>query len=97
MPADETLSDKPSARHGNGDAPYWCYSVEKLPRPVWAIQYAEICRHSLEPEARKYDKRCPHDCKHFATKAQADGFQERYKTHGAVKAAAWLREQRSNT
>ena len=99
MPADETLSDKPSARHGDGDAPYWCYSIEKLPRPMWAIQYAGICRHSLESEARKYDKRCPTDCPHRATDEQAAGFYEIYSVlrKGPRAASDWLTEQRSKT
>lgn len=90
MPADETLSTAPSARHGNGDAAYWCFHVEALPRPKWAIQYAGICRHSLEFEARQRDKRCPVDCKHRATDEQADGFQERFRSQGALAASDWL-------
>ena len=90
MPADTTLSDKPSARHGNGDAPYVCSGWDKPARAEWSLNYTH-CRHSLEPE-NFTDKRCPKDCKHRAPELVALKFHEVFKAKGAIAAAEAIRE-----
>lgn len=94
MPADPSLSTKPSARHGNGDSPYWCYNIEKMPRADWSLDYPK-CRHSLEPEGSQ-DKRCPKDCKQKATQHDLVTFQRVYKEKGAAAAAEAIRETTRN-
>lgn len=91
MPADTSLSTAPSARHGNGDAPYWCYSIAKPVSADWSIKFAPYCRHSLEPE-NFTDRRCPADCKHRASEAVAMKFHEVFKANGAIAAAEAIRE-----
>lgn len=95
MPADESLCQKPSAVHGNGDAPYPCHKAEAAPGASWAIEYG-YCRHSLDQLAGRDDKRCPTDCKHKAPLEVSDRFIEIFlnKDGGAMKAAKYSREQR---
>ena len=91
MPADPSIPQKSSARHGNGDAPYVCSTWEKPARAEWSIIYSKYCRHSLEPE-NFTDARCPGDCKHRASEEVAMKFHEVFKAKGAIAAADAIRE-----
>ena len=95
MPADNTINQSPSARHGDGDAPYQCKDAMQAPGATWAIDYG-YCRHSLDQLAGINDKRCPSDCQHKAPEAVAVRFLEIYHADGNQKAAAYSRRARED-
>lgn len=100
MPADDSLSQEPSAAHGNGDAPYWCSKVEKLPAPGAYIEHG-YCRTSLDywPDEHKQgssDRRCPATCRHKAPIPVALAFAKVYATHGAKAAASMSKAHKEN-
>lgn len=98
MPADNTLNQAPSAKHGNGDSPYPCHAQKNPPGPrgaVWAINYG-YCRTSLDHHPLHHlqgssDPRCPSDCPHKAPRAVAKEFGGVFAREGAVAAAEWAR------
>ena len=99
MPADESLSQEPTAAHGDGLGPYRCSKAEKPPRAAaWSIDYG-YCRTSLDwhgpnnPQGTG-DPRCPADCQHKAPIEVAIGFIKRWPIGGAMEAAAWARSKR---
>lgn len=92
MPADESLSQEPTAAHGDGIAPYWCSKADRPPGSRWGIDYG-YCRTSLDlwPESHKQgsaDPRCPATCQHKAPIEVAVEFAKIYLTHGAKAAAS---------
>lgn len=98
MPADPSISSAPSARHGNGDAPYACSAREKAPASAdWAIAYGGYCRTSLDHHKAAHkvgssDPRCPADCPHKAPNGVAVLFTETFNQRGAQAAAQMARE-----
>ena len=98
MPADNSLSQEPSARHSNGSAPYPCSASPTPPGSNWSIDYG-YCRTSLDwhgpnnPQGTG-DPRCPADCQHKAPIEVAIGFIKRWPIGGAMEAAAWARSKR---
>lgn len=96
MPADDSLSQEPTAKtHSNGDAPYPCSQAKQAPRSTWAVDYG-YCRHSLDQLAGRDDKRCPASCQHKAPRNVSDRFLEIYFAEGNEKAAAYSRGDREN-
>lgn len=97
MPADNSLSQAPSAHHGNGDAPYACSKRQQPPgRADFAIDYGGYCRTSLDhhPASHKVgstDPRCPPDCAHKAPKSVAIRFTKLFVWQGAQAAAKMAR------
>ena len=100
MPADPSISSAPSARHGNGDAPYACSAREKAPASAdWAIAYGGYCRTSLDHHKAAHkvgssDPRCPANCPHKAPEGVAALFTAIFNKRdgGAAKAAQMARE-----
>lgn len=95
MPADHTLSQEPSAKHGDGNAPYPCAGQPSPPGPrdakEWAIDYG-YCRTSLDHQPPHYkqgssDPRCPRDCPHKAPSFVVVRFASIFAKSGAKKAA----------
>lgn len=95
MPADNTINQAPSAKHGNGDAPYPCKDAKQAPGATWAIDYG-YCRHSLDQLAGVNDKRCPSDCQHKAPLPVARQFLKIYNASGNAQAAAYSRRARED-
>lgn len=91
MPADPTLSQAPSSRHGDASKPYPCYYWPRPPGAAWSIQHGS-CRHSLDVLVGKDDSRCPLDCKHKAKSSVVIGYDKRYHWHGAIPAAKYAKE-----
>lgn len=90
MPADNTLPQASTARHGDASKPYPCHAWPNPPGAAWAISYG-FCRHSLDVLIGKDDARCPAKCKHKAPGSVAISFDKRFGWLGAVKAAEWAR------
>lgn len=97
MPADDILTQAPSAKHGNGDTPYPCSQAVRAPGATWAINYG-FCRHSLDQLAGRDDGRCPTDCQHKAPGPVAEKFIQVYSAEGNAAAAAysWRARQHAN-
>lgn len=97
MPADSSITQGPSAKHGNGDAPYPCSQANQAPGATWAIDYG-YCRHSLDQLAGRDDRRCPADCQHKAPGPVAEKFIQVYRAEGNAAAAAysWRARQHAN-
>ena len=95
MPADDTLTQAPSVKHGNGDVPYPCSQAKQAPGATWSIDYG-YCRHSLDQLAGRDDKRCPSDCQHKAPVHVAEEFIEVYRAEGNAAAAAYSLKARTN-
>ena len=93
MPADTSLSQAPSAMHGDASRPYTCHARPKPPGAEFAIDYG-FCRTSLDVLTGSTDPRCPADCRHQAPAAVVTQFDKLFWWHGAAKAAKWAREQR---
>ena len=99
MPADESLSQEPTAAHGDGLGPYRCSKAEKPPRAAaWSIGYG-YCRTSLDHWPASYkqgssDPRCPASCPHKAPIEVAVEFAKVFATHGANDAAAMARKNK---
>ena len=101
MPADNTISQDPSAKHGNGNAPYPCSTQPEPPGPreaKWAFDYG-YCRNSLDhqpPEFRQgsTDPRCPRDCPHKAPQSVAARFTTIFMSKGAKKGAEYAKQHR---
>lgn len=97
MPADPSITSAPSARHGNGDAPYACSKREKAPSSAdWALSYG-YCRTSLDHHKAAHkvgssDPRCPAKCPHKAPEGVAVLFTEIFTQRGAQAAAQMARE-----
>ena len=96
MPADHTLSDRPTAMHGNGDAPYPCHERDQLPGAAWSIRYG-YCRHSLDDQMGHADPRCPADCPHKAPAVLVRRFSKHYAWHGALAAAEMARKHKEKS
>lgn len=99
MPADESLSSAPSARHGDHSQPYWCSVTIMKPCADWSIDYG-YCRTSLDvwPESHKQgssDPRCPRVCPNKASEEVAIEFQRLYKERGNAEAAKFSSQHRS--
>lgn len=98
MPADTTLSQAPTNKHGSAAKPYPCHGWSEPPGAGWAIDYG-YCRHSLDhSEHEGYgskDGRCPGDCQHKAPQAVALHFSKIFAWRGAVAAAEITRAHRS--
>lgn len=94
MPADTSLSDRPSDRHGDGNAPYSCHAWATPPGAAWAIDYS-YCRHSLDDREGHADRRCPADCQHKAPPNVVSKFARDYAKYGAVVAADVTKAERS--
>lgn len=96
MPADNTLSQEPSAKHSNGSAPYPCSAQDAPPGPreaKWAFDYG-YCRTSLDHQPPHFrqgstDPRCPRECPHKAPQAVAVRFTQIFLSKGARKAAEY--------
>lgn len=98
MPADPSISNAPSAHHGNGDKPYPCAAWPAPPGAPWSVDYG-YCRTSLDlhqPHERigSTDPRCPVDCQHKAPEGVAVKFSKQFAWRGAVAAAAMARKHR---
>lgn len=100
MPADESLSQEPTAAHGDGMAPYWCSKADIPPGVSWGIDYG-YCRTSLDlwPESHKQgssDPRCPAGCQHKAPIEVAIEFSQLFNNpeFGAKGAAAMARKHK---
>lgn len=97
MPADPSIPSAPSARHGNGDAPYACSTRQDPPaRADYAIDYG-YCRTSLDHHKAAHkvgrsDPRCPANCPHKAPHGVAVLFTETFNQRGAQAAAQMARE-----
>lgn len=103
MPADESLSQEPTAKtHGDGVSPYQCSKAAKPPRAAaWSIDYG-YCRTSIDHWPASYqqgssDPRCPATCPHKAPESVALEFAQVYATHGAKEAAAMARKHKEST
>ena len=90
MPADNTLSQAPSAHHGNAAEPYPCHAAPKPPGASWAISYG-FCRTSMDVLHGSTDPRCPQGCKHKAPERVVVQFDELYKLRGNAAAAEYAR------
>ena len=103
MPADESLSQEPTAAHGDGLTPYRCSKAEKPPRAAaWSIDYG-YCRTSLDHWPASYkqgssDPRCPASCPHKAPIEVAVEFAKVFaaKDGGANDAAAMARKHKES-
>lgn len=98
MPADESLSQEPTAAHGDGLAPYRCSKWSTPPRAQFSIDYG-YCRTSLDHWPASYkqgssDPRCPASCPHKAPIEVAVEFAKVFATHGANDAAAMARKNK---
>lgn len=93
MPVDPSLSDAPTARHGNADEPYPCHGWKWPPQADWSIDYG-FCRHSLDVLSGQDDPRCPETCPHKAPASITQQFDKLFHWHGAAAAAKWARGQR---
>lgn len=98
MPADESLSQEPTAAHGDGLAPYRCSKWSTPPRAQFSIDYG-YCRTSLDHWPASYkqgssDPRCPASCPHKAPIEVAVEFAKVFATHGANDAAAMARKHK---
>lgn len=93
MPADTSLSDAPSARHGSAALPYRCHAWPKPPGADWSLRYG-FCRHSLDMLSGLNDPRCPATCPHKAPETITQQFDKLFHWHGAAAAAKWARAQR---
>lgn len=98
MPADTTLPQEPSERHGDARLPYPCHTWSKPPKAPWGLDFG-YCRTSLDsqpPHARvgSSDTRCPRDCPHKAPYAVVTMFVRVFQTKGAKAAAECTRLHR---
>lgn len=98
MPADTTLSQEPSERHGSASRPYPCHAWGSPPGVEWAIDYG-YCRNSLDsqpPQAMigSTDPRCPRDCPHKAPQRVVVMFTRLFQAKGAKAAAECTRLHR---
>ena len=98
MPADESLSQEPTAAHGDGLTPYRCSKWSTPPRAQFSIDYG-YCRTSLDHWPASYkqgssDPRCPASCPHKAPIEVAVEFAKVFATHGANDAAAMARKNK---
>ena len=98
MPADESLSQEPTAAHGDGLAPYRCSKWSTPPRAQFSIDYG-YCRTSLDHWPEKHqqgssDPRCPASCPNKAPIEVAVEFAKVFATHGANDAAAMARKNK---
>lgn len=105
MPADSSLSQEPSARHGRAIDPYPCSVDPEIPGADWSLDYG-YCRTSLDHHTSKNpetlgqlltigsgDPRCPASCPHKAPLAVAQGFMQRFP-QGVPVAIAWVKQQK---
>ena len=93
MPADTSLSQAPSAMHGDASRPYGCHADARPPGAEWAIDYG-YCRHGLDTLVGRDDPRCPQTCPHKAPAAVVTQFDKLFAWRGAAAAAGWSRAQR---
>lgn len=98
MPADESLSQEPTAAHGDGLVPYQCSKWPTPPGTQFSIDYG-YCRTSLDHWPASYkqgssDPRCPSCCPHKAPIEVAVEFAKVFATNGANDAAAMARKHR---
>ena len=100
MPADESLSQEPTAAHGDGLALYRCSKWPAPPGAQFSIDYG-YCRTSLDHWPEKHqqgssDPRCPASCPHKAPIEVAVEFAKVFaaKDGGAMKAAAMARKHK---
>ena len=96
MPADESLSQEPTAAHGDGLTPYRCSKWSTPPRAQFSIDYG-YCRTSLDHWPASYkqgssDPRCPASCPHKAPIEVAVEFAKVFAASGANDAAAMARK-----
>lgn len=95
MPADEALSQVPTAAHGDGVSPYPCSTRSTPPGSNWSINYG-YCRTSLDwhgpgnPQGAG-DPRCPLGCQHKAPQSVAIEYGQRSESDGVAASAAWVR------
>jgi len=100
MPADESLSQEPTAAHGDGLTPYRCSKWTAPPGAQFSIDYG-YCRTSLDHWPASYkqgssDPRCPACCPHKAPIEVAVEFAKVFATHGANDAAAMARKHKES-
>ena len=100
MPADESLSQEPTAAHGDGLTPYRCSKWTAPPGAQFSIDYG-YCRTSLDHWPASYkqgssDPRCPASCPHKAPIEVAVEFAKVFATHGANDAAAMARKHKES-
>ena len=102
MPADESLSQEPTAAHGDGLTPYRCSKWSTPPSAQFSIDYG-YCRTSLDHWPEKHqqgssDPRCPASCPHKAPIEVAVEFAKVFaaKDGGAMKAAAMARKHKES-
>ena len=98
MPADTTLSQEPSERHGSARLPYPCHAWPGPPQARWSLDFG-YCRTSLDsqpPQALvgSSDPRCPRDCPHKAPHAVVTMFTRVFQQKGAKAAAERTRLHR---
>lgn len=99
MPADISLSDEPTSKHGNASTPYPCSTMPHPPQDLsWAIDYG-YCRTSLDYQkpgnkSGSDDPRCPKDCPHKAPLDVVLEFDKNFKELGAKKAAEVAKSRR---
>lgn len=98
MPADHSLSQTPTAHHGDASAPYPCSARNAPPIGPGFINYG-YCRTSLDWHGRgspqgQGDPRCPASCPNKAPEKVAVEFGRRYERDGNLAAAAWAEGQR---
>lgn len=93
MPADHSLSQASTSRHGDASKPYPCYRWANPPGGQGFIDHG-YCRTSLDALTGSTDSRCPKDCRHKAPPNVVVGYSKRFHWHGAQAAAKWSREVR---
>lgn len=93
MPVDSSLSETPSAHHGDSGQPYQCHTKPTPPSSAWGIDYG-YCRTSLDALLGHADPRCPKNCKHKAPTSTVAKFDKLFHWRGAIAAAEWARKQR---
>lgn len=98
MPADNTLPQAPTERHGNGNGPYPCHEWPQPPSADFALDYG-YCRTSLDhqPTGARHgstDPRCPRYCPHKAPERVAVMFAKTFAWQGARAAAKQAKAHR---
>lgn len=93
MPADNTLSQSSTARHGDAAKPYPCHQRPKPPGDEGFIDFG-YCRTSLDLLVGVGDSRCPANCPHKAPAKVAQQFDKLFGWRGAAAAAKWAKGQR---
>ena len=99
MPADNSLTQEPSALHSDGNKPYQCSTAPKPPGGDGFIDYG-YCRTSLDLHATHHgsaDPRCPANCPHKAPIATAQLFGAMFYHNGALMAAKFSRRARNES